>query len=65
MIASPITIEGGVRANIDDEGTITKVSVTHNTYYKDLMCYNIVAKMDEGNTLSLTNRFRLDIRAAA
>lgn len=54
MIASPVTVEGRIRANIDDEGTITKVSVTHNTHYKDLMCYNIIVKMDEGGTLELT-----------
>jgi exodeoxyribonuclease-5 len=47
MVAEPVTGDKGIKANIDDEGSIKSVVVTHNTYYKDLKCYNIVIQLDD------------------
>lgn len=54
MVADPVTGEHGIKANIDDEGTIVSVVVTHNTFYKDLKCYNIVIKLDDGPELEVS-----------
>lgn len=56
MIASPvINNDGGtIKAHIDDEGSITSVKITHNTFYKDLKCYNIVIQMDDDKPLEVS-----------
>ena len=52
MLAAPIMYFDRVVANIDEEGTVVSVEVTHNTFYKHLKCYNLVIKLDEGSDLN-------------
>lgn len=55
MIASPVVSNdgGNIKATIDDEGSITSVKVVHNTFYKDLKCYNMIVKMDDSLPLEV------------
>lgn len=53
MVAEPVEMGKMILANIDDEGTVTKVTVGPHTYHTDITCYFITVKFDEGRAIEL------------
>lgn len=53
LVAEPVEMGKYIIANVDDEGTVTKVTIGPHIYHKDLTCYFITVKFDEGRSIEL------------